>query len=110
MANRFDIIEKKVSGFLEKTFGETLREREIFKPLSKEELTVTAAGFTSPLQAKPAVEIAETALSKLIGAIKGAKPIRKEISALQSAERTTRAGAAEQAMQAVPGEKGFVSA
>ena len=55
-------------------------------------------------------KVADTALSRLISTIKTAKPIRKEITALQSAERAKRAGAAGAILEKVPGEKGIIQA
>lgn len=46
-------------------------------------------------------------LDKLIGAIREAKPAQSEIVALQSAERSKRAGAVASVFKNIPGETGF---
>ena len=68
---------------------------------------VTAKG----IQKAPQIyEAADSALSKLISIIKSAKPIRKEITALQSAERSERIGKASGILESVEGEKAFIQA
>ena len=53
---------------------------------------------------------ADTALSRLIMAIKFAKPARKELEVLASAERSRRIGAAAGILEKVEGEKAFIQA
>ena len=56
------------------------------------------------------IPAADTALSRLISAIKSAKPIRKEIEEIGSAELSKRVGRAGAILEKVPGEKGFIQA
>src|SRR3990167_2186026 len=57
-----------------------------------------------------AVQVADTALSRLVNAIKSAKPLGKQIERLQSAEISRRVGAATGILGKVKGTKGFIQA
>lgn len=56
--------------------------------------------------AKPVLTIAQ----KLVAAIKGARPIRKEAEVLMTAERARRAAKGIVALEKIPGERGFITA
>lgn len=53
---------------------------------------------------------ADTALSRLISAVKSVKPIRKEIETLASAERSARAGRVAGILEKTEGERAFIQA
>ena len=132
MANRFDILqeeakqaEAEASRSVTSRFGE-----ELFKNLfpfaqqptrpTTEELPGIGleAGFlalpigkiTKAAIPNSVIKVADDALSRLISAVKEAKPVRKGIEKLASLERSRRAGAAAGILEKVEGEKGFIQA
>lgn len=58
-------------------------------------------------EVKTGAQTAKNTIAKLIGAIKEAKPIRKEAEALYTAERAKRVAAGSKVLQQGAGEKGF---
>src|SRR3990167_11509619 len=120
MANRFDIIEnlktevavaeKEAERSVVSLFGEELF-RNLFpfaqqptKPENAKEfgsialeaglLALPIGRIVKSIPKTPITEMAEPALSRLVNAIKEAKPVRKGIEKLVSLERGRRAGAA----------------
>lgn len=131
MANRFDItnVIEKVQSVAEKALPgvvaireaitqkslEPVKERvkEIFTgPITKEDVESAVVGFGGGL--KPVIpqinKVADTALSKLVSAVKSARPVRKEIESLASAERSKRIGQAAGILEKAEGEKAFIQA
>ena len=91
------------------------KQLEKFAKQTPEEFALSAGlavGLTRPIRqaTQPINEIADTALSRLISVIKQAKPARKGIEQLASAERGVRAGKAAGVLEAVEGEEAFIKA
>lgn len=68
------------------------------------------ASLINPESEVSNVTKADSAVSKLISALKEAKPASKELAALQSLERGKRAGAAGAILKQAQGEKGYFQA
>ena len=96
--------EKK---FLKETFRKTfIQPGDTTEEIAQKAIqTGMGMGLTAP-----EVKIADTALSKLINAIKTAKPLRGKISAMQSAERSARVGKASAILEKGVGESAFIKA
>jgi len=136
MANRFDIIEnlkievatseKEAGRSFVSLFGEELF-RNVFpfaqqptKPENAKEfgsialeaglLALPIGKIVKSIPKTAITEIADTALSRLVNAIKEAKPIRKGIEKLASLERARRAGAAAGVLEKAEGESAFIRA
>src|SRR3990167_480624 len=132
MANRFDILqeeakqaEAEASRSVTSRFGEELFKnlfpfaQQPTRPTAEELPTIgLEAGLlalpigkiTKAAIPKSALKVADDALSRLINAVKEAKPIRKGIEKLASLERSRRAGMAAGVLEKVEGEKGFIQA
>ena len=87
---------------LARSFGEQVKEMRTPEGLVSAALGI---GLTAPINVA-----ADTALSKLISAVKSAKPVRGEITKLQSLERAKRVGAGAGVLEKVEGEKAFMQA
>ena len=110
-------LEKFIGGSAE--LGEAIIEfpgrpvRETLEARGFSPLLAGVAGFIADIATPlPGGEIKsiDTALSKLVSAIKTAKPIGKEIITAQSAERSARVGKASGILEKGQGEKAFFQA
>ena len=94
-------VTRTILGEPAKTQEEALRKGSIL-------IGKTEVGIPFLTMEQRAVQVADTALSRLVNAIKSAKPLGKQIEKLQSAEISRRVGAATGILGKVEGTKGFI--
>lgn len=123
-ANRFDIKQLPLVGDIVKTVPRRIQAfkqggikgavKQLGQDFLKESPESLAMSFGPAgmlkVEQKAVTEVADTALSKLISAIKSAKPARKELEQIYSAERSKRAGAVAGIFEKGQGEKSYFQA